>query len=247
MACKKKHPPTAWSLRPAGEHAALREAAQAAGWRLRALPLQRLRARDAGASLAQAFACPLRIATSPAAVRFARAAVNAWPESGIDLAVGAGTAAALREAGAGEVRQPQRMDSEGLLALSELQALEGCAVALITAPGGRGLLPKVLVERGAAVHRADVYERIVLQAQARRLAAFAESQRDALLVSSGEAFEALLRALASRGLRLAPDRPLVASSERLAELANAAGLRCVQVAASATPSAMVAALGEARP
>ena len=84
---------TLWSLRPAGEHAVLRKVAQDAGFRLRALSLQRLLGRVAAAALGAALAAPIRIYTSPAAVRFARTGTARTTEAGLDLAVGSGTAA----------------------------------------------------------------------------------------------------------------------------------------------------------
>ena len=80
---------TLWSLRPAGEHAALRRVAQGAGFRLRVLSLQRLVANPDGAGLAAALAAPVRLYTSPAAVRFAASqAEGRLRREGLDLAVG---------------------------------------------------------------------------------------------------------------------------------------------------------------
>src|SRR3546814_12885773 len=44
---------------------------------------------------------------------------------------------------------PQRMDSEGLLALEPLQQVSGLTIGLVTAPGGRGELQPALQRRGA--------------------------------------------------------------------------------------------------
>src|SRR5690606_7695353 len=67
---------------------------------------------------------------------------------------------ALRRAGVSGVLAPTRMDSEGVLALPALASLRGRQVALVTAPGGRGLIAPTLAARGAQVLRADVYERV---------------------------------------------------------------------------------------
>jgi len=236
---------TLWSLRPAGEHAALRRVAQGAGFRLRVLPLQRLVARPDAARLAVALAAPIRLYTSPAAVRFA--AMQAGGDlhrPGMDLAVGSGTAAALRRAGVADVRSPARMDSEGVLAMAELQSVGGLALGVITAPGGRGLLVPALRERGAEVRVAEVYQRADLQGGARRLAAFADDPGAVLVASSAEAFgrlEALVPEASSvrgRALRL---RPVVVSSPRLAALADHAGFVRVVVAEGPTPAALIAA------
>src|SRR5690606_18422870 len=113
------------SLRPVGGHATVRRAATVLGARTVALSPWKLVARDdrdTRMQLRAALAAERVLATSPAAVRAAcalqplrRRRGQAW------LAVGAGTAAAARRGGVDEVASPARMDSEGLLALPELQ------------------------------------------------------------------------------------------------------------------------------
>lgn len=248
--------PMAWALRPAGEHAALRRLARAAGLHLRALAVQRLvplargpRRRAVEAALGEALAQPLRVFTSPAAVRFA-AASGIWAAArtaggGLDLAVGAGTAEALRRAGAGEVLSPARMDSEGLLALPALAGLrEGQGVGLVTAPGGRGLIAAALRERGARLQLAEVYARRPLPGGARRLAALL-ARPAPLATSSAEALHALHVLVVRRGepaRQALLARPLVVSSARLAASAAALGFADVHRATGPDPAALVHAL-----
>ena len=142
------------SLRPRGEHAALRREAAKHGGGLIALSPWRLQLRDddvAYAALNEALAASRVVFTSPAAVRAAQALqpLQVQPTQ-IVCAVGAGTAAALRRAGIGDVQSPARMDSEGLLALPVLQEVHGRDVGLVTAPGGRGEIAPALAARGAA-------------------------------------------------------------------------------------------------
>ena len=156
---------TVISLRPAGAHEAMRRAAAAQGAALLALSPWRLQARDdvrTRASLATALGAPRVVFTSPVAVSAAKRLERLRPADGATwLAVGNGTAAALREAGVVAVA-PARMDSEGLLALPELQHVNGLAVGLVTAPGGRGEIEPALRRRGAPVLRAHVYQRIAV-------------------------------------------------------------------------------------
>lgn len=243
----ERHEPlraTLWSLRPAGEHAGLRKAAQAAGLRLRVLPLQRLRPCEDRAGLAAALAAPVRVYTSPAAVRFAAMQAADLARPGVDIGVGAGTAAALRRAGVAEPLQPARMDSEGVLELPLLQRVEGLAIGLVTAPGGRGLLPRVLASRGARIALAAVYARCPQRGGARLLADFVHDSGAVLLASSAEAFGLLCARLPAattpRG-RALRSRLLVVGSERLADAAAAAGFRQVRVARGPVPAALVAA------
>ncbi len=238
---KQPPSPTLWSLRPAGEHAALRRLLQAKGLRLRALSTVRLLGRPADEGLTRALAADLRVFTSPAAVRFA-AKLAVLSESGpINIAVGEGTARALRAAGVQDPIAPVRMDSEGVLALPALVQLQGKSVGLFTAPGGRGLLPTALEERGARVCRADVYARLALPLKARTLGALADDDTAILLASSTEALGHLRRRLA----HLAPlkrdavlARPLVVSSARLGLWAKEQGFQQVLVAENARPEAL---------
>lgn len=247
---------TLWSLRPAGEHAGLRRAAQGAGLRLRALPQQRLAARADDASrraLEAALEAPIRVYTSPAAVRFAARLAGdgaGLVRPGIDVAVGAGTAGALRALGARDVHHPARMDSEGALALPALRVPAGTPVGLVTAPGGRGLLAATLRERDAALRVADVYERRPVRGGARARAALLADRSGVLLASSAESIALLLERLPGRasrsGLALRA-RGVVASSARLAGHLRAAGFATVVEAESARPEALVAAALAMRP
>src|SRR5687768_10120406 len=88
------------SLRPRGEHAALRRAASRHGARLIALSPWRLQSRgddDTRAALRRALDAPRVLFTSPSAVRAAQALQRLRPRRGQHwFAVGAGSAAALR-------------------------------------------------------------------------------------------------------------------------------------------------------
>src|SRR5690606_9300845 len=150
------------------------------------------------------------------------------------LAVGEGTARALRRAGVSGVLAPTRMDSEGVLALPALSSLRGRQVAQVTAPGGRGLIAPSLPARGAQVLRADVYKRVPASPAPQALARL-RGLRAPLYVAlgSGEALQRLLDVLpADLGPRLRRARVFEAS-DRLAAIVRAAGFDDVVVAADA--------------
>lgn len=240
------------SLRPVGGHDGVRRAAAALGARTLALSPWRIRALaddDARTALARALAAPRVVFTSPAAVPAAAALQALAPRAGQAwLAVGAGTSRALARAGAGKVASPGRMDSEGLLAMPQLQDIQGLDVGLVTAPGGRGVIAATLARRGARVLRANVYQRVPVAASPRAVAALAALDAPAwLLLSSGEALEHVLASLppgALLGLRRAS---VAAASERLAALARAHGLQVGAVAASARVADMLEACAGAAP
>lgn len=240
---------TVLSLRPRGQHAALRAAAARFGARLRAvspIAITALDTGDARRALAAALAADLVLFTSPNAVRAAAALTPLKPRRGQAwLAVGAGTRRALARIGIAAAA-PARMDSEGLLGLPLLADVRGRHIGLVTAPGGRGMLAPALTGRGATVLRANVYERRIVTLSPAQLAALdaalREPGRALLALSSGEALQALLAQVPARGLA---GIAVVAASERLADAARAAGFTRVAVATDARPASLLRAAAAA--
>lgn len=233
------------SLRPLGQHDALRRAAARQGatcFALSTLELQALPARDA---LANALACPWVIATSPAAARFAATQATLRRRRGQSwFALGRGTAAALRRAGVDEVRTPSRgATSEALLAELPFEQLEAHRIGLITAPGGRGLIAAALARRGIEPVVAQVYRRVERTPPPSRIAALLNlpPARSILLVSSAEAFEPLWRACDPAQRRRLREFRCVASSERLRALLAGHGFGRCALAEDASAKAMLAA------
>lgn len=235
------------SLRPVGAHAALRRAAARRGWGTIALSPWRIAPRDGAAvrdALAAALAAPLAIFTSPPAVAAAAALMPLAAPGRIRAAVGAGTRAALRRAGADAVVAPRRQDSEGLLALPELAAaaIHGRDVGLVTAPGGRGRIAEVLALRGARILRADVYAREPVPPAAAAVERLLAAQGELLLpLTSGEALQRTLAALPPAAADRLRSARVVAASERLAGLAADRGFADVRVAPGPQPAALLAA------
>ncbi len=158
------------------------------------------------------------------------------------LAVGEGTARALRRAGVGSVQAPSRMDSEGLLGLPALAVAR--QVGLVTAPGGRGMLAAALAERGIAVTRADVYQRVPQRLPASTLARLhALAQPSVLALSSAEALQQVLAQLPAELIEKWRQQPVVVASARLAQVARERGFAHVIQAAGPRPAQLLAALG----
>lgn len=230
------------SLRPAGEHAGLRRAAARRGMALVAVSPWRLRPRADAASLQAlrvALRAPVVVFTSPAAARHAAAlSPLRQPTRAQWLAVGEGTARALRAVGVADVLQPERMDSEGLLAMP---ALSGAGpVGLVTAPGGRGMLAAELARRGVEVLRADVYWREPLALPAGLLARLqALPGRSVLALSSGEALQQVMAQLPAPLAARWRAAPVVAASDRLAALARESGFVQVVRADGPMPAQLV--------
>ena len=233
--------------RPAGDGAALTRRIRAlAGVPLR-LPGSSLRAAPdaaaARAALVAALRCAALVFVSPAAVRFAARLAPLRPARATRvLAVGQATARALLRHGVPDVSVPRRQDSEGLLGLAPLDAPRGRRVAVVGAGGGRGLLQRQLLARGATLREVVVYQRLPARLDARHLVPLVAAHDPLyLLLSSSEALDHLRVALPAPAWARLLRAIAVVSSGRLAAAARAAGFRRVRVAVSALAPDLLAA------
>ncbi|MFA6229019.1 MAG: uroporphyrinogen-III synthase [Rhodanobacter sp.] len=223
--------------RPAGTASALARNVRARGGQPLLLPGLSLRGVTdvvaTRAALRLALGADLIIFSSPAAVRHAAALLPLRTTASV-LAVGQGTAAALRRQGISEPLVPPRQDSEGLLRVAALRDLGGRDVALIGAAGGRGLLRQQLVERGARLREVHVYQRLPPRLDRRHVEPLLRLPATArVLLSSAEALQHLCRLLPAPALTRLCAATAVVSSERLAEAARQAGFVRITQASSA--------------
>ncbi|QDP02582.1 uroporphyrinogen-III synthase [Thalassotalea sp. PS06] len=100
------------------------------------------------------------IFVSEAAARFAleQCPLSSWPKTSHYYAVGPATADALSPLNQ-TILMGERFDSEGLLALQQLQNIENQQVLIIRGNGGRELLAQTLRQRQAIVAYNEVYRR----------------------------------------------------------------------------------------
>lgn len=252
------------SLRPSDEHEDLRRIVSQYGGALIALSPWSIRTRntrDARDALAAALQAPHVVVTSPNAVRalrdlfahqprHAHTHAHAWPALPLPgqawYAVGAATAAALREFGIDNAIAPERMDSEGLLALPQLQSFDGASLGLLTAPGGRGVLAPALQARGARVLRADIYVRepaTLARGEVARLIAL--DAPAVLALSSAEALQRVLAQLPAAALERLRGVRVSAASQRLAGLAREMGFSDIGIAAGPGAAQLLAGYGDA--
>jgi uroporphyrinogen-III synthase len=175
----------------------------------------------------------LAIFISPNAVQYGMAAIRASGELPQNLkiaTVGQGSAKALRELGLANIIAPtERFDSEGLLALSELQDVTGWRVLIFRGDGGRELLGDTLKARGAVVEYAACYRRSKPQQD---IAALLDAKPDVLTVTSSEALDHLWQMLGDAHRDSACGLPLFAPHQRIADLAKQQGWQQVQLTAS---------------
>jgi uroporphyrinogen-III synthase len=152
-----------------------------------------------------------------------------WPASLRVFAPGPGTAEALAVVGIAGARIPaSTFDTEGLLALPELQDVAGRGVLIFRGQGGRELLGETLMERGARVDYVSCYRRSKPQASAQGLVeALADGRAHALTLTSAEGADNLLTAIGANGAALLARIPAFVPHPHIADHVRAAGLRAV--------------------
>ena len=170
----------------------------------------------------------LAIFISPNAVQYGMAAIRAagdLPPALKIAAVGQGSAKALRELGIADIIAPtENFDSEGLLALPELQNIAGWRVLIFRGDGGRELLGNTLKAREAMVEYVTCYQRSKSQLD---VAALLNDAPDAITMTSSEALDHLGHMLDDKARAALHDRPLFVPHRRIAELAHRQGWRQV--------------------
>lgn len=122
------------------------------------------------------------------------ATLGALPENLKFAAIGPSTAAELAKFGVKQTLIPLgRFDSESLLAMPEMQAVQDQNVVIFRGVGGRELLADSLAERGAHVDFAECYRRINPQQDVSFLKSlWRNKQLHAIVVTSSEAMRSLL-------------------------------------------------------
>lgn len=128
-----------------------------------------------------------------------------WPGSIGVAAIGQATAQALRNSGlANVISPPDRHDSEGLLALAQLQDVRGRNIIVFRGEGGRERLKESLEERGAAVTYAECYRRVRPDADPSAVvAALSRGEVHAVSVLSGETLGNFIAMIGAGADRLA--------------------------------------------
>lgn len=230
--------------RPAGQARALTEALQAAGAEVMALPLLDISPlpmspADERLLLALDHYDGVICVSANAARLGLDAIAGCWPQWPWRLpllAVGAATAEIALARGL-SVRTPAQADSEGLLALPELQQVAGQRWLLLRGDEGRELIPETLRARGAGVDILPLYRRVLPDGVAAAWAARARDP-DVVLLSS----RAIWRHWWQTAGALALTPVLVTVSGRLADEVVAAGATQVLRAGGAAVDDWLAAL-----
>ncbi|RLQ20983.1 uroporphyrinogen-III synthase [Seongchinamella sediminis] len=239
--------------RPAGQGAALLDALAAAGFGplhhcplLELVPLQQLAPAQRQQLLdLDRYQHVIFISTN--AVRIGMERIDDyWPQlpDGIHwYAIGDATARMLRERGLSPLTPGQKMDSETLLLLPQLQAVADQRVLIVKGEGGRATLRETLAKRGARVDELACYRRRCPQLAAERLPQLLRDEAiEVVLISSGEGLANMLALLSAEETTKFRNIGLVVPSPRVAAMAQQAGFDNVVTAANASDAAMLQAL-----
>ncbi|MBI4937587.1 MAG: uroporphyrinogen-III synthase [Nitrosomonadales bacterium] len=216
--------------RPREQAEQLAQSIEQAGGRITLFPLLEISPiadpQPLRALLARLGKFDLAIFISPNAVRYGMAAIHAaggLPPSLKIATVGQGSAKALRDLGVSSIIAPQgRSDSEALLALPELQNVNGWRVVIFRGDGGRELLGDTLKARGASLEYAACYQRAKPQQDAGALLA---ADLQAITVTSSEALGYLWDMLDGAAKQRIASVPLFVPHPRIAEAAQRLGWR----------------------
>jgi uroporphyrinogen-III synthase len=174
----------------------------------------------------------IAVFVSANAVEFGAPDPRAWPAALSIFAPGIGTAEAVAGVGLPSARVPtSSFDSEGLLALRELQDVEGKRVLIFRGDEGRALLGDTLRARGARVDHVACYRREPPRSGAEGLRErLAAGDAHALTLTSVEGLYNLLRALGADAHRRLAALKTFAPHPRIVAAARSAGLDAIETA-----------------
>lgn len=153
-----------------------------------------------------------------------------WPRTLLALAPGPGTAEALAGVGIGNVLVPTTSyDSDGLLALPELQDVSRKRILIFRGEGGREQLADTLRARGAAVDYVACYARAKPASSAAGLGeAFVQGRVDAVTITSSEGLDNLWRIVTPQTREIWRARPTFVPHPRIGARAAELGLHSVE-------------------
>jgi len=166
-----------------------------------------------------------------------------YTESVRFAAVGKSTAQAMKIAGLPVDLMPENGDnSEALLAMPQLQQVEGQNFLIVRGEGGREQLATTLRSRGAAVNYLEVYKRIIPRIDSSPvMELLAQHKLDVITVTSAEALQNLSLMLGEKNNnnKLLSLIPLVVVSDRIRCIAADMGFNRITVTDSPNDTAIL--------
>ncbi len=181
---------------------------------------------------------PILIFVSVASVTFANQCIELtkWRYKSI-IAVGEATKQALLEKGISRVICPKEQNSEGVLALSQLQQVTGQQVIIIRGDGGRETIAQSLIARKAQVEYIESYKRVWRNLPSELVQQWQKDRINCIVITSNALLEKLMSVISAQ-----PSGTLfkwrdaclwIVASQRIADNAKRFGLQQVFNAQSA--------------
>lgn len=153
-----------------------------------------------------------------------------WPEHIHVIAMGLGTANALKEYSITVHELPDAPDSEHLLTLKSLEMLKNQRVLLVKGQGGRTLIEEGLKQRGADVINLVVYERLCPTINRDMIySIWHDDLVDVILITSEHSLENLFKLFGSQANEWLISKTYWLISERLAKIASSFGIKKIIV------------------
>jgi uroporphyrinogen-III synthase len=157
-------------------------------------------------------------------------------------AIGKATARELESAGLLVDLIPKNgFDSESLLAMPQMQDVNGIAVLIVKGQGGREELANVLRSRGAIVDYWDVYKRVMPTDydSSPVLSLLDRNGLDVIVITSCEALQNLINMIRGSYQKRLAAIPLVVISKRISKLAAEMGFMRIAVTENSSDAAIL--------
>ncbi len=185
---------------------------------------------------------PILIFVSTAAVEFADKIIplKQWPHTNV-ITVGEATTMTVKKMGLAAIF-PQQQDSEGLLALPELNEVENQTIVIVRGNGGRELLAETLQQRGANVHYIESYQRIWRTFEKNICQQWRIKQINCIVITSNALLESVVHLLDKSDDFWQNTCLWIVASKRIADNAKKLKLQNVINANGASDQAITAAL-----
>jgi len=149
-----------------------------------------------------------------------------WPSTIKVIAIGQGSARALAAFKVQVSAMPDVPDSEHVLALKTIQELKNQTMLLFKGEGGRPLIERSLLERGAHLITLNVYQRVMPQINPQLIKSIWRNDLvDIILLTSEESMHNLFKLFDKDAHHWLRSKPCLVFSTRLAQSASILGIQ----------------------
>lgn len=149
-----------------------------------------------------------------------------WPKQIKVIAMGEGTAKALKEFDIEVTEMPAVSDSEHLLELSSLHNIEHQTLLLFKGEGGRKLLEQGLIQRGTNLIQLNVYKRVLPKINQQLIdSLWRDNAVDIILLTSEQSIKNLFKLFNTKAHAWLQEKTCIVFSARLAKAASLWGIK----------------------